>query len=263
MNLFDATLSLARYLRTINILKIAGINAVNNKLVFSNLSGITGEYSNGTIWFLSGNRINEIDIIQSATSQEIRLQNAVGNCAIGDKVAISPWIDFAYQDYVNAINSVLYDYPIMACDNSLRYDSDNLKLTLPDDVRDIRRVSVQSANNENQYVVSHKWIENTDGTLVFSLAGSSYADNGIINIYYVKKHGDIYEPTDKIDPTVNEEYLMKMAALYLWRKIIIVQHKDNPIAADLFNEAKMYEQEKTKYNILQKHLLMRDFYTEW
>ena len=59
---------------------------------------------------------------------------------------------------------------------------------------------------------------------------------------------------------VDLNYLRNMAYLYLWRTVIIHQHKDNPIAADLFNEAKLYESEHTKFNTPERNIMIRDFF---
>ena len=76
-------------------------------------------------------------------------------------------------------------------------------------------------------------------------------------------HGELYKDTDELDPSVDLEYLRNMAFLYLWRSIIIVQHRDNPVAADMYNEAKVYESEYTKFNRPERNIPIRSFYTRW
>ena len=73
-------------------------------------------------------------------------------------------------------------------------------------------------------------------------------------------HGEVYEATDPIDPSVDLNYLRNLAFLYLWRTVIIIQHKDNPIAADMYNEAKVYESEHTKFNIPERNIPLRSFF---
>ena len=179
---------------------------------------------------------------------------------IGDVIMVCPWIDFSLNDLINAINSVLYKYPIFVWDTSLTWDSNNLTYDLPDGVSDIRKVKIANTNNDGTYTLSHCWIEE-NGQLRFHSAQALYADGGEIQIGYRKLHGDVYEAEDEIAPQVNLDYLRNMAFLYLWRNVIIIQHKDNPAAVDMFNEAKMYESDNTKFNLPERNIPIRSFFT--
>jgi hypothetical protein len=54
-----------------------------------------------------------------------------------------------------------------------------------------------------------------------------------------------------------------MANLWLWTHEIQMKHKDNPIAVDMFNQAKMDEDNLNKKNIPENNLLPKDLCYFW
>lgn len=256
--LFDVTLDLARQARGVTRYKVT---AVSGKMLRSNRMGNRmGEYLNGTMWVMTGESKGQFSRIKSAKDDYIIPEDDTLDIATGDVIMICQWIDFNLDDLIEAINSVLYRYPIYAWDNSLTWDSQQLVYDLPDGVSDIRQVYVANTLDNGTFTLSHCWQEENK-QLRFHTAQGLYQEGGEIQIGYRKMHGEVYEATDEIDPTVDLIYLRNMAFLYLWRTVIIIQHKDNPIAADMYNEAKMYESEHQKFNLPERNIPLRSFFT--
>lgn len=262
LTLFDATLDLARITRGVRRFKISICDNVTGKISSDTMANITGEYVGGCVWFMTGEDKGRFSRIASATPNSITLEDGFnGGFVKGDVIMVCPWKDFNLDELIDAINSVLYRYPILAMDNSLSWDSSTMAYPIPADVDDIRRIQIENTNENGTYTISHCWTADRDGFIRFHTAQGLYKDKGEMQIYYRKLHGEIYEDTDAIDPSVDETYLRNMAFLWLWRNILINQHKDNPIAADMYNEAKTYEQSMGKLNMPERKIIIRDFFT--
>lgn len=258
--LFDVTLDLARHSRGVFRYKIDSTENRGRLLKSNKMDNVSGKFTRGTIWIMTGESAGRFSRIRSAINDGLTLEDETLSVAPGDVVMICPWIDFDLDDLIDAINSVLYQYPIYVWDNSLTWDPDQLVYDLPDEVSDIRQVKVANTMDNGTYTLSHCWLEE-NGQLRFHTAQSLYQEGGEIQIGYRKMHGDVYEATDEIYKTVDLKYLRNMAFLYLWRTVIIIQHKDNPIAVDMYNEAKMYESEHTKFNLPERNIPIRSFFT--
>ena len=257
--LFDVTLDLARQARGVIRHKVTSVSV--KSIHCDRMSAQIGEYLNGSMWIMTGESAGHFSKIRSAKNDYVIPEDESLSVSKGDVIMICPWIDFSLDDLIEAINSVLYRYPILAWE-SMSWEQDKLSYTLPDGVSDIRIVKIANTLGNGTYTTSHKWLEE-NGELRFTGSSNLYADGGEIQIGYRKMHGEVYEATDKIDPSVDLEYLRNMAFLYLWRSIIIIQHKDNPIAADMYNEAKVYESEYTKFNKPERAIPLRSFHTRW
>lgn len=258
--LFDVTLDLARQARGVIRHKVSSVSG--KTIHCSRMGAKPGEYLNGSMWVMTGESKGHFSKIRSAKDDYIIPEDESLTIAKDDVVMICPWIDFDLDDLIAAINSVLYRYPIFAWDKSTSWNSDKLSYELPDGVSDIRQVKIANTLGNGTYTTSHKWVEE-NGELRFTGTSSLYADGGEIQIGYRKMHGEVYEDTDEIDPSVDLAYLRNMAFLYLWRSVIIIQHKDNPIAADMYNEAKVYESEYLKFNQPERNIPLRSFYSRW
>ena len=256
--LFDVTLDLARHSRGVLRYKITSVEGNGKRLHSNRMNNRMGEYVNGSMWVMTGESAGQFSKIRSAKDDYVIPENDSLTINQDDVIMICPWIDFDLDDLIEAINSVLYRYPIYVWDTSLTWDPDKLIYDLPAGVSDIRQVQV--ANSIDTYTLSHCWTEENK-QLRFHTAQGLYKKDGEIQIGYRKMHGEVYEPTDEIDPSVDLNYLRNMAFLYLWRSIIIVQHKDNPIAADMYNEAKMYEADHSKFNLPERNIPLRSFFT--
>lgn len=279
MRMFDATLDLARYAQGIEQHTISSVVTEYSKFSCSGLSARLGEYTNGTCWFLSGESEGKFGKILRASNNTIELEDSYEDgFTAGDKVAISCFNYFNTQNLVNAVNHVLYDYPIMdvyedTTEDPQTYSQVQYEYPLPDEVSlDIRRVELQSKNwfvpypwsseLPDTFTVCHYW-HLTGRTLVID-PKFVYQYGGRIRIYFVKDHGPITDPdTDEISEQVDRNYLRKMANLWLWTHEIQMKHKDNPIAVDMFNQAKMDEETLNKKNIPESRLMPKDICYFW
>ena len=277
MRLFDATLDLARFAQGIETHKVSDVLSEWDKFSCATLSAKLGEYTNGgTCWFLTGNAEGKFSEIASASNRSVTLRNKAEGFAAGDTVALSWFHYFNTQNLVNAVNHVLYDYPIMevyedTTDTPQKYTHDVYEYELPEEVTlDIRRVELQSKNFNipfcetlpDTFAVCHYW-QLKGRTLVIDPKWM-YKYSGRIKIYYVKEHGMIIDPeTEMISEQVDKTYLRKMANLWLWQHEIQMKHKDNPIAVDMFNQAKMDEETMNKKNIPESRLMPKDLTYFW
>jgi len=258
--LFDVTLDLARHARGVKRYKVSQVSDDGKTFSSPTMHNITGEYTNGSLWITTGDFAGRFTRITRASNQRVTIEDGDITLAVGDVVMICPWIDFDLDDLIEAINSVLYKYPILAVDKSLSWDPNQMVYELPAGVSDVRQVKVANSLGNGTYTTSHCWVEEA-GELRFHTAQGLYADDGEMQVYYRKMHGELYEDTDALDPSVDLTYVRNLAFLHLWRSVIIVQHKDNPVAADMYNEAKMYESEHTKFNLPERNIPIRSFFT--
>lgn len=270
MNLAEATLDLARYAQGIEQHTITKVDRTDNSFrCLHSLSAKQGEYTNGgTCWFLTGKSAGCFASIASGSDQWISLNDVMPNgYDEGDEVALAGVYYFSTQNLINAINHVLTDYPIMAI-----YDGETeapepgirkkvYEYELPEEVTtDIRRVELESFRGER--MICHYWKLN--GRTLEIDPRCIYGMGGAIRIHYVKDHGPIYDRTDQtIDDQVDKTYLRKMANLWLWTHEIQIKHKDNPIAVDMYNQAKIDEDTLAKKNALHKHLMIKDRTYYW
>lgn len=278
MRLFDATLDLARYAQGVEQYKISSVLTEGKKFTCANLSAIMGEFTNGgTVWFLSGDSEGQFGSIVRGRDTVIETFDVFPDgFAVGDDVALSGFHYFNTKNLVNAINHVLYDYPIMdiyedVTEEPVHYKHNQFEYELPEEVSlDIRRVEIQTKNwfmpwhhtAPDTFTVCHYWHLN-GRTLVID-PRFIYKWGGRIRIHYVKDHGAIIDPeTELISEQVDKNYLRKMANLWLWTHEIQMKHKDNPIAVDMFNQAKMDEDTMNKKNIPESRLLQKDLTYFW
>ena len=277
MKLFDATLDLARYAQGLEQHKITRV--VSNKaFVCDNLSAKLGEYTNGgTCWFLTGESKGQFGSITRGREQYIELEDVYSDgFAVGDDVALSWFHYFNTQNLINAINHVLYDYPIMdiyedQTEEPVKYKQSVYEYPLPDEVSiDIRRVELQCKNFHypfpdsfpDTFVTCHYW--HLDGRTLVIDPKWVYKHGGRIRIHYVRDHGPIIDKNNGlISEQVDKNYLRKMANLWLWTHEIQMKHKDNPIAVDMFNQAKMDEDNLNKKNIPESRLMQKDICYFW
>ena len=275
MRLFDATLDLARYSQGLEQHKITAIGI--NKFQCASLSAKTGEYTNGgTCWFLTGDCEGKFVTIKRSSAQTVELEDTIEGFKVGDSVALSWFHYFNTQNLINAVNHVLYDYPIMdiyedTTEEPVKYKQDVYEYELPEDVSiDIRRVELQSKNYNfpfpqhlpDTFTTCHYWHLN-GRTLVIDPKWI-YKYGGRIRIYYVREHGPIIDrDTQTISEQVDKNFLRRMANLWLWTHEIQMKHKDNPIAVDMFNQAKMDEDSLNKKNIPESRLMPKDICYFW
>ena len=277
MRLFDATLDLARYAQGVETHTITSVSPAYDKFVCTSLSARLGEYTHGgTAWMLSVNSEGQFRTINNAHDQIVEVDKSFDGIEAGDSVALSWFHYFNTQNLINAINHVLYDYPIMeiyedTTDEPTMYKHNRFEYELPSEVSiDIRRVEIQSKNFHypfswnlpDTFSTCHYWQLN--GRTLTIDPHWIYKWGGRIRIHYVKDHGPILHPeTELISEQVDKNYLRKMANLWLWTHEIQMKHKDNPIAVDMFNQAKMDEDNLNKKNIPESRLMTKDITYFW
>lgn len=273
MDLFTATLDLARYAQGVETHTITSADNANRKFSCADLNARLGEYTNGgTCWFTSGELADQFGTILNAANQTVQLADTyTKEFAAGDEVILSWFHYFNTQNLINAINYVLYDYPIMKIyaepDDKTggTYTHRGLEYQLPDEVTaDIRRVEIQDKRfrqSEESYSICHYWHLN-DRVLIIDPRWA-YRECGKIRIHYVDSHGQVSRAEPKISDQVDKTYLRKMANLWLWAHEIQMKHKDNPIAVDMYNNARMDEESLLKKNIPSSRLIQKDICYFW
>lgn len=276
---FDAALDLANTAQGTETHRITAVKTAGRSFTCSSLSARLGQYTNGgTCWFLSGESKGKFGEIARASNSDVEMRdNFPDGFSAGDSVALSWFHYFDTQNLVNAINHVLYDYPIMeiyedTTEEPQVYKHTQYEYVLPDEVTlDIRRVELQAKNFNIPYcenlpdtfTICHYWHLN-GRTLVID-PKFLYRWNGRIRIHYVRDHGVIIDPNgeQQISEQVDSTYLRKMANLWLWTHEIQMKHKDNPIAVEMYNQAKMDEENLKKKNIPESRLIQKDLTYFW
>ena len=296
MKMFDATLDLARFAQGIEQYKITSVGVGDNNFDCEGMTARLTEFTEGTVWFLTGPSAGKFGKILRASNQHIEMADTFEDgFSVGDEVAISCFNYFNLQNLINAINHVLYNYPIMyvyedLTEQPVKYHHNVYEYELPDEVtNDIRRVELQAKNwlwpfvtpyhmtirkeffdleiaehpEINDYFnICHYW-HLTGRTLVID-PRFNYKWGGRLRIYYVKEHGSIIDKdNDTISDQVDKTYLRKMANLWLWTHEIQMKHKDNPVAVDMYNQAKMDEEALAKKNAPSRNLMQKDICYFW
>ena len=167
--LFDVTLDLARTVRGVKRHKISSISNDGHTLTSPTMENKTGEYVNGSLWIMTGENAGHFSTILRSSGQTLTIADNSLSIAAGDVIMICPWIDFTLDDLIEAINSVLYRYPIQAIDNSLTWDSDTLVYDIPEGISDIRRIQIENANGDGTMTISHCCVNTTFIKTVSSL----------------------------------------------------------------------------------------------
>ncbi len=258
MDLFDATLDLGRFAQGTADYTITSISG--NRIYCDNLFGRVAEYGGGTIWFRTGNSAGKFGRIKAALANAIELQDTYPDgFAVGDQITIGSWLEFDTQKLVNAINSVLSTYKILLFTSDMEeYDPNKEIYELPEGcTTDIRRVIIApDPENPDLMYTCHFWKVMTEGWLKI-YGRRKYPAGSLIGLYYVTTHGPAEDNDGHIHDQVDPLYLRYMAWLYLCRNLIQNTHKDNLVASDMYNEAKIYERDNSRNP--NKALGMRNF----
>lgn len=247
MKLFDATLDLAQFAKGTGQYTITAIDAENNQIECSDLSGRVAEYGGGTIWFLTGSSAGQFGRIKSSAGQTIDLLDDFSDgYAVGDEIAIGSWLEYDTQTLINAINSVLRMYRIIDVNTELVYDPDVDLYDLPEGVtNDIRKVQLQRNvwQTEDRWIESHYWkVVQPRKLNLYDHRKLLYVPGSSIALAFVRTHGAVGKD-DEISYQVDPLYLRYLSWLYLCRNLIQQTHKDNLVASDMYNEAKIYERD--------------------
>ena len=247
MKLFDATLDLAQFAKGTEQYTITALDPENNRIECSDLAGRVAEFGGGTIWFMTGDSAGQFGRIKSSAAQTIDLQDDFeSGYAVGDVITIGAWLEYDTQELINAINSVLRMYKIIDVNTELIYDPEQEIYELPTGVTaDIRKVELERDHffRDNVWIESHYWKVRPPRTLfIYDRHKLLYRPGSEIMLTYVRMHGAV-DKEDEISEQVDPLYLRYMAWLYLCRNLIQGTHKDNLVASDMYNEAKIYERD--------------------
>ena len=236
MKLFDATLDLAAFAKGTEDYTVTSVNG--QTLVCSELSGRASEFGGGTIWIRTGEAAGSFGKIESNAAQTITIKDNF-NVAAGDEITIGAWLEFDTQKLINAVNSVLRTYKIMKCNDELQLDPEKEYYELPEGVStDIRRVLIR---NKCGSYTSHYWRMEDRKLHLYDRHNWRDKEAEII-LHYADYHGAVGKE-DEISSQVDPVYLRYMSWLYLCRNLLQTVHKDNLVASDMYNEAKIYERD--------------------
>lgn len=258
MNFADLLLDLAEFAQGTEEHTVDSYDPATLTMMVSNFSGKVGEYGGGTLWFYDDAGVCGVREITRAAGSTIVIDSAFPDGLTVSDILITPAKDFDIHTLSTAINSVLSQYEIMAYDESLALLLDEISYNLPDSVtNDIRRVEIwRDLYSVSVWDVCHFW-KLADRKLEIYSNPYRYLEGAKLRISYVKNHGRVSINAD-INPSIRRDYVRCMAYMNLYRSQIQKRHKDNPIAVDLFNEAKNYEQQFTNRHIPKCDLLKKD-----
>lgn len=232
--LVKAMLEVARL--TMNVHEGMASDGTTSTLIDTYLNEPVEYFSGGTLWMLSGD--NDQLCVRITHGQNTLLLPSTLTSAIeaGDMYAVAPG-KFDKIQLKQAILRSLREVRVPAVNTELVTVNDQGEYTLPDGVSNILKVEIEGY--EDHYWTSHHWHEH-NGTLYFTEGFFPDYDGNTIRIWYETSYGDIAEDAD-INPAINLDWLKWSAAAFLWRNYIQTVKKDDPIAVDMLNEAKVNE----------------------
>ena len=236
--LFDATLELARFCS--DCLSGIATGGTTQGLSDSSLTAPADKYKDGTVFITSGANMGKTAIVDTQMEDSIDFKTALSSTiSAGDAytLAMSTFPLYRLQEAVNAAISHIL---ISKTDQTLTVSNLTNILTLPAGVSDVRRVEIAGQSTAPFYFAPiYSWFER-GGTIEIS-SGMLAEDNLMpIRLTYASEHGPV-TGSAVINPCILSEYVKAAAAVYLWRNILERSHKDNPIAMDMLNEAKVLE----------------------
>ena len=237
MKLFDATLDLAAFAKGTEDYTVTSVNGQN--IICNDLSGRVAEFGGGTIWIRTGEAAGSFGKIESNAAQTITIKDNF-DIAAGDEITIGAWLEFDTQKLINAVNSVLRMYKIIKYNDELTFDPGTEYYELPEGVTtDIRRVLIKTAWGS---YTCHYWRLEDRQLQIYDRHNRRYGEQAAIILHYVDMHGTVGKE-DEINSQVDSVYLRYMSWLYLCRNLLQTVHKDNLVASDMYNEAKIYERD--------------------
>ena len=198
-------------------------------LIDSALNYPAESFTEGTLWLLGGDNAGEVTkIVAQGSNGAMTISALPLAIAAGDAYAIADRqfpLNLLKQSCLTGLKSM----KIMLVDETLVGVDGQTIYTLPQDVRDVRRVEIGG-------VVSFFW--KTAGDLLIFDEGKSPSAGAVITLRYAGLHPDANEGDELLQYDI---WALWSAVVFLWRRVLQTTHKDNSIAMDLFNEAKMTE----------------------
>jgi hypothetical protein len=237
-----AMLEVARMMGTVKTGTATG--GTVNSLVDENSELVPGKYNGGTLWMLSGDNVDLCEIIKDSANMTFTLDdNLALPIEAGDMYAVA-LPKFSKMDLKQAINFVLAHTQIIRVNLALSVANSDT-YNLPSGVKNVKKLFIAgNTSDPYQWQENHYWDE-INGQLVF-LPGKYPTDIGKpMKLVYMGNHGEIYELADdpaqqsnEIDASLNQDYILWSAVVFLWRMQVQKMGKDDPYAIDFLNEAK-------------------------
>lgn len=237
MNLFEATLDLARFVG--DVYRGSASGGSTNTLNDSVNPHRDGYYDGGTLWVITGPSAGKVVVISSYSSKTFKFSGLSAAIASGNQYAAIPK-SFPLNILKDAINQALAFFPVEKYDTTMVVTVDNNEYTLPAGVRSVKKVEIATFLAAPYGFCAIPWWKEINGKLEI-LDGIFLDDaNHKIRLTYTGYHGEVGED-GAIDSRIAPEYLRYGGAVWLWRNYIQKDENDNPIAPVMFNEAKMLE----------------------
>jgi len=197
-------------------------------------------YTGGTLWILSGDNEGEcIEIVEygESTFTFAALSNAI---AAGVQYAAAPGM-YKKHELKQSVLAALRNARIEIIDETLTVVESQEEYALPTGVRDVLSVEIaENAETPFTWSKNQYWVE-TSGSVCFNPDKiPDQSEGNKIRLHYAGGHPDI-DDTDSLQVDVND--IKWSAAVILWRRLMQTTYKDNPVAVEMFNEAKMMEAE--------------------
>jgi hypothetical protein len=196
------------------------------------------QFTNGTIWLLSGNNIGKSAIITSWDLATHTFTFAILTllCAAGDLYAAVSQ-DYPKSALIQSINQVLRNTFLPQVDITLVTVADQEEYALPTGVSDVRRVEIaQSDATPYDYLESRNWTE-TNGKLVFDTDSAPGTASMKIRITWAKPHAILSTDTGVVDARINTDWLVWHAAADIFRMRMRKTEGREPYIIALYNDA--------------------------
>jgi hypothetical protein len=196
------------------------------------------QFTNGTIWFLSGNNIGKSAIISgwSLTTHTFTFAAQSLACAAGDLYAVSS-PDYPRYALIQAINRVLAHTYLPKTDVTLVTVADQEEYSLPTGVNDVRCVEIaENTAVPYDYVPHYNW-RDIEGKLRFDIDFAPDTAGYKIRLTYVAPQAALASDTTAFDNRIALEWLAWQAAVILFRQRIRKTDGKEPYILALYNDA--------------------------
>jgi hypothetical protein len=240
-----------------NVVTGVATGGTSASLTDSNLNRSAGEFTGGTIIFLSGDLDNTWASITEHLGTEISFPTQSKAVVAGVNYALIPAI-FSADRLLQAIKMSLAEWgQLLACDKTLTADTNISTYTLPTGVADVRRVDILDGEGIPRH--NYYWEEQA-GYLIFSKAPTN---SNAMHIYYVGEHPEVSTTVD-IDPKIDVARLLHSSLSYLYGMIVAFHGKDYPIYVELLNRETQLAQKAAQLDTKQNYRTpQRDPHLGW
>jgi hypothetical protein len=196
------------------------------------------QFTNGTIWLLSGNNIGKSAIISGwvLSTHTFTFATLTLLCAAGDLYAVTS-MDYPKYVMIQAINRVLAHTYLPKTDVTLVTVADQEEYSLPTGVTDIRRIEIaENIATPYDYVPHYNWRE-IEGKLRFDIDFAPDTAGYKIRLTYVAPQAALASDVTAFDNRIALEWLAWQAAVILFRQRIRKTDGKEPYILALYNDA--------------------------